>query len=141
VVSLPSSLRRAAAPTSSRRCPDLAPTLHRRASECYAQEGWIDQAVTRALAARDHERAAGLVQQHGGDAFARGEFGLVLGWLEALPEELVRSRPLMGTSFASIIHLSNTKIVQPDDVRGRKQWYTRSDARRWDLTPIIPDGA
>ena len=84
----------------NRRHPDLAPTLHLRASEWYVQEGLIDQAVSHALAARDYERAAGLIQQHAGDAFDRGEFSLVLGWLEALPEELVRSRPLLCVIYA-----------------------------------------
>jgi LuxR family maltose regulon positive regulatory protein len=84
----------------NRKHPDLAPTLHLRASEWYAQEGLIDQAVSHALAARDYEHAAGLVQQHAGNAFDRGEFNLVLGWLEALPEEMVRSRPLLCVIYA-----------------------------------------
>ena len=84
----------------NRRYPDLAPALHLRASEWYAQEGLIDQAVSHAMAVRDYERAADLVQQHAGDAFERGEFRLVLGWLEAMPEELIRSRPLLCVIYA-----------------------------------------
>jgi LuxR family maltose regulon positive regulatory protein len=84
----------------NRRYPDLAPALHLRASEWYAQEGLIDQAVSHALVGRDYDRAADLVQQHAGDAFDRGEFRLVLGWLEAMPEELIRSRPLLCVLYA-----------------------------------------
>ena len=84
----------------NRKMPDLAPTLHRRASEWYAQEGLTDQAISHALAAPDYDCAAYLVQQHAGDAFDRGEFHLVLNWLEAMPEELIRSRPLLCIFYA-----------------------------------------
>jgi LuxR family maltose regulon positive regulatory protein len=84
----------------NRRHPGLARSLHLRASEWYMQQGLIDQAVSHALAGPDYERVADLVQQHAGEAFDRGEFYLVLGWMEALPEELIRSRPLLCILYA-----------------------------------------
>jgi len=100
----------------NRRHPDLAPTLHLRASEWYVQQGLIDQAVSHALAACDYERAASLIQLHAGDAFSRGEFGLVLGWLEALPEELVRSRPLLCVLYAYSLS------ARPDSQKQIEHW-------------------
>jgi LuxR family maltose regulon positive regulatory protein len=84
----------------NRRQPDLAPALHLRASEWYASEGLIDQAVSHALRAGDYEHAANLIQRHLDYAFGRGEFILVRGWMEALPEELVRSRPQLCVAYA-----------------------------------------
>jgi LuxR family maltose regulon positive regulatory protein len=84
----------------NRRHPDLPPALHLRASEWYAKEGLIDQAVYHALMAGDYEHVADLIQQHVGDAFGRGQFKLILGWMEALPDELVRSRPLLCVVYA-----------------------------------------
>jgi LuxR family maltose regulon positive regulatory protein len=83
-----------------RRHPDLTPVLHLRASQWYAQEGLIDQAIWHALATTDKDYAASLIQQHAGDAFARGEFNLVLQWLQALPEALIHSRPLLCIMYA-----------------------------------------
>src|SRR3712207_627433 len=42
--------------------PDQVPTLHRRASEWYEQNGSADDAIRHALAAGDFERAADLVE-------------------------------------------------------------------------------
>jgi LuxR family maltose regulon positive regulatory protein len=107
----------------TRRHPDLAPTLHLRASEWYTQEGLVDQAVTHALAARDYECAAGLVQRHAGDAFARGEFNIVLSWLEALPEELVRSRPLLCVFYAYA-----ALVGRPDSLERAESWIEQAQA-------------
>jgi LuxR family maltose regulon positive regulatory protein len=93
----------------NRRYPDLAPALHLRASEWYVNEGLIDQAVFHAQAACDFEHAADLIRQHGGDAFSRGEFRQVLSWLEALPEKLVRSHPVLCVfyAYAALINQTN----------------------------------
>src|ERR687898_2286503 len=42
--------------------PDQVPTLHRRASEWYEQNGSAADAIRHALAAEDFERAAGLIE-------------------------------------------------------------------------------
>ena len=42
--------------------PDQLPTLHRRASEWYAQSGPASDAIYHALAGGDFERAAGLIK-------------------------------------------------------------------------------
>ena len=42
--------------------PNQVPTLHRRASEWYEQNGSPSDAIRHALAAEDFERAAGLVE-------------------------------------------------------------------------------
>ncbi|MDQ2672668.1 MAG: hypothetical protein M3Y38_07595, partial [Actinomycetota bacterium] len=42
--------------------PDQVPTLHRRASEWYEQNGLSADAIRHALAAEDFERAADLVE-------------------------------------------------------------------------------
>ncbi len=46
-----------------------------------------------AIASGSFERAAHLVQQMGWSVFARGELTTVLGWIAALPDEVVRSHP------------------------------------------------
>jgi LuxR family maltose regulon positive regulatory protein len=90
--------------------------LHRRAAQWHEQNGFMNEAVSQLLAARDFQQAARLVEQIGPVLFwARGEIATVLGWLGALPEDLIRSRPQL-----CLLHAwSLMTAVQFDAVEGR----------------------
>ncbi len=75
--------------------PDLVPDLHRRASAWCEGNGLMAEAIDHALAAEDFERAADLVEQTAEATFMRSEVATFLGWVEALPDELVRTRPTL----------------------------------------------
>jgi LuxR family maltose regulon positive regulatory protein len=79
---------------------DLVPELHRRASEWYEENGLIAEAVSHALAACDYEQTASLVERTAWETLTRGECTTLLGWLDALPDGLVRSRPRLGVFHA-----------------------------------------
>jgi LuxR family maltose regulon positive regulatory protein len=77
-----------------KRMPDLVPELHRRASAWYEQHGLQAEAVGHALSASDFDRAARLVEQISATLiWQRGELSTVLGWLEALPEQVLHAHP------------------------------------------------
>lgn len=86
-------------------CPPPA-KLHRRASAWYEAEGLRNEAIAHALAAGDGERAADLVTEVGLDLLVRGELATLLGWLRAVPDELVRSRPWLCIYHAWALALS-----------------------------------
>jgi LuxR family maltose regulon positive regulatory protein len=72
------------------------PILHRRASDWYAQQGERLEAIRHALAGKDLERAADLIevalpemQRNRGEAILRR-------WAHVLPQKLVRTRPVLG---------------------------------------------
>jgi LuxR family maltose regulon positive regulatory protein len=71
----------------------LASDLHRRASAWYEQQGFIVEAVQHALAAPDVELAARLLEPIALPVTLHGQLYTVLGWLNALPEALIRTRP------------------------------------------------
>jgi LuxR family maltose regulon positive regulatory protein len=71
----------------------LAPHLHKRASQWYETNGFPADAVHHALAGHDWERAATLVHDVSGSLMIRGEVMTLLGWLQALPDEVVHARP------------------------------------------------
>ncbi|MGD9030722.1 MAG: LuxR family transcriptional regulator, partial [Anaerolineae bacterium] len=79
--------------------------LHRRASRWYEAEGFQSDAVKHALAARDWERAAGLILGAEDRMLRRGEVVTLLGWLQALPDEALRShlQLYLSTSWALIL--------------------------------------
>jgi LuxR family maltose regulon positive regulatory protein len=85
--------------------PLLVPELHRRASLWYEQHEQPIEAVSHALAAEDVKRAARLIEQYGMLVIARGQTRTLLEWLNALPNALVHTRPLLCIYHAAALHL------------------------------------
>ena len=81
---------------------DQVPVLHRRASEWYEKNGLPHDAIRHALAAGDFERAADLIELVMPAMNHNRQFATMLGWLKALPDELVRVRPVLSTWYASV---------------------------------------
>ncbi|MCK5054979.1 MAG: hypothetical protein KAR65_11900, partial [Anaerolineales bacterium] len=73
--------------------PDLVPVLHRRASEWHECAEHVEEAIAHAFAGEAFGRAANLVEQNAMQMIIHGKHPTVSGWLEALPDELVRTRP------------------------------------------------
>jgi LuxR family maltose regulon positive regulatory protein len=82
--------------------PDQVAALHRRASEWYEQHGSAADAIRHALAAKDFERAANLIELAVPEMRRNRQGATVteLGWLKALPDELVRFRPVLSVAYA-----------------------------------------
>jgi LuxR family transcriptional regulator, maltose regulon positive regulatory protein len=79
--------------------PTVVADLHRRASRWYEQHELFDEAVAHALAVPDIERAAHLIEQRAQFSTFPCQFQTLLGWLNRLPDALIRMRP-----FLCIIH-------------------------------------
>ena len=104
--------------------PDQVSTLHRRASEWYEHNGSSADAIRHALAAEDFERAATLVEL-AVPQMRRSRQGATvteLGWLKALPDELVYFRPVLCVDYAFALFGSG----ELEAVEGRLR-----DAERW----------
>jgi LuxR family maltose regulon positive regulatory protein len=80
--------------------PDRAPTLHRRAGEWYERNGSPTDAIRHALAAEDFERAAGLVEMAWPAMDGLFQSAAWLVWAKALPDEMVRARPVLSVAYA-----------------------------------------
>ena len=80
--------------------------LHERASEWYEQNGLFADAIRHALAAKDFEHAAGLIEQVWPAMRNRQQEKTVLSWLKVLPDSLICVRPVL--SVANAISLLNT---------------------------------
>jgi LuxR family maltose regulon positive regulatory protein len=83
--------------------PDEVPTLHRRASEWLAAHGDRAAAIRHAVAGRDFDRAADLVELATPEARRSRQEGLIQQWLEALPAEVIRRRPVLSNLFAGML--------------------------------------
>jgi len=74
---------------------DCMPELHQRACIWYEQAGLVPAAISHAGAAKDFERAADLIERAIEPTMMRSEVMTVLGWLNALPDEVMHARPLL----------------------------------------------
>jgi LuxR family maltose regulon positive regulatory protein len=75
--------------------PDTVPDLHHRASIWCEQQGLVAEAIEHALSGGDSQRALQLIERGAESAVMRSEIATLKGWLEALPEDTIRSRPLL----------------------------------------------
>ena len=89
------------------REPTLLPELHQRASTWYEQHDLPAEAVQHALAIPDVERAARLIEPIALPVTFQGQISTVLGWLNALPQALVRTRPFLCIHHALVLLLTN----------------------------------
>jgi LuxR family transcriptional regulator, maltose regulon positive regulatory protein len=85
----------------------LPPVLHRRASAWYEQHGLPVEAVQHALAIPDAELASHLIEPIALPVAQHGQLYTVLGWMNVLPEALVRARPLLCVYYAVLLTLTN----------------------------------
>jgi LuxR family maltose regulon positive regulatory protein len=83
--------------------PDQVATLHRRASAWYAQQGSAADAIRHALAAEDFARAADLVELAATAMSRLRQGAALLGWLRALPNAVVRVRPVLSVTYAHLL--------------------------------------
>jgi LuxR family maltose regulon positive regulatory protein len=80
--------------------PEQVSSLHQRASEWYEQNGLRSDAIRHALAARDFERAAGLIELAKPAMDINYQSSTWLGWVKALPDVLIRTRPVLIVGYA-----------------------------------------
>jgi LuxR family transcriptional regulator, maltose regulon positive regulatory protein len=87
--------------------PLVVPELHSRASRWYEQHKLFDEAVTHALAIPDIERAALLIEQYARFTNFPSQFQILLGWLNRLPDALVRTHPSLCIMHAITLMLTH----------------------------------
>jgi LuxR family maltose regulon positive regulatory protein len=80
--------------------PDQVPDLHRRASAWYADRQLSVDAVRHALAAGDFDRAAHLMEDGLAQVRRARRDSVLLAWIGALPDSVVRRSPVLSTVSA-----------------------------------------
>ena len=80
-------------------------TLHLRASQWYAQQGFLHEAMRHAISARNWPWAVDLIEQVHTLIWGSNEHTIVRRLLEQLPVEVVRSRPRLCLAYAKILYL------------------------------------
>jgi len=82
------------------------PDLHRRASEWYEQQGERSKAIDHALVGGDFERTAALVESALPEMRKARQEMQLRAWVDPLPDEVVRRRPVLAVTFAGALLMS-----------------------------------
>jgi LuxR family maltose regulon positive regulatory protein len=101
--------------------PGHAPPLHQRASGWYERNGSPTDAIRHALAAEDFERAAGLVELAVLEMLGSSQETLYR-WLMALPNEVVRARPVLSVYYAFALHGRGGFEAADAHLRDAERW-------------------
>jgi len=108
-------------------------TLYRRACSWYEHQGFIVEAVSQALAAPDFTYTTDLLKQHALTIFFRGENILVHRWLQSLPEDVLRSHPLLCAIYANTI--AHTHFFKTNSLQLTEYWLQSAEHGVMDGTP------
>lgn len=86
--------------------PQQIPELHGRASGWFLSQGSLTEAIQHALRAGDPERAAALIEDQVKPMLSQGETRILTRWIEALPAEVLNTRPalLIGRVWSYILN-------------------------------------
>jgi LuxR family maltose regulon positive regulatory protein len=102
--------------------PDLVRELHRRASEWYGDHGERSEAIRHAVAGEHFDTAADLVELTLPALLRDRQETTLRGWLELLPEEVLRDRPVLSNGYAAA-------LLSTGEVEGVERHLR--DAERW----------
>jgi LuxR family maltose regulon positive regulatory protein len=80
--------------------PEEIGLLHQRAGRWYEENELTADAVHHALAAQDFERVARIIELAWARMDADRQSATWLGWLKKVPDELVRTRPVLNIGYA-----------------------------------------
>jgi ATP/maltotriose-dependent transcriptional regulator MalT len=111
--------------------PGLVPALHRKASAWFEAEGWREEAVAHALAARDAARSADLVSKYWLDMFNAGRLLTVRGWLDEMGDAAIAAHPAAALTAAWVAG----PFGQPEAI---ERWLSTAEVGAHDGP--LPDG-
>ena len=103
--------------------PDQVATLHQRASAWYERNGAPVDAIRHALAAQDYSRAAGLIELAAPALHQSRQEATLLGWYKALPDEVVRCRPVLCVGYAGALLSCGEVTGVGDRLRDAERWF------------------
>jgi LuxR family maltose regulon positive regulatory protein len=86
--------------------PDLVPQLHQRASRWYEAHDFAEEAIRHALASRDFDRTVSLMELAVPAVRRHRHEAMLLGWLKVLPDDAVRSSPVLSVFYGYLLMIS-----------------------------------
>jgi LuxR family maltose regulon positive regulatory protein len=107
--------------------PGQVSALHQRASVWYEQNSMPSGAIRHALTAEDFERAAGLIELAGPMVEESSQTATWLGWVRALPDELIHARPVLSVWYAYALLGSGEMEAAEARLADAERWLEPAD--------------
>jgi LuxR family maltose regulon positive regulatory protein len=82
--------------------PGAAAALHRRAAGWFVRHGMPEDAAEQARDGGDHEALSELLAEHHHELLRKGRWATLLRWADALPAEILDSRPQVTMAAAMV---------------------------------------
>ncbi|MEZ4865543.1 MAG: LuxR C-terminal-related transcriptional regulator [Caldilineaceae bacterium] len=136
-------LQRQAAPTPDRPSlgdgEEAVAALHRRASRWHEENGLAIEALRHALAAADFARAAALLEQTWRTMDESRRSARWLGWVQQLPDEVVRARPVLSAAYGWALLDCGELEAADTRLRDAERWLaTITASETQSTTPAMP---
>jgi LuxR family maltose regulon positive regulatory protein len=122
---------------------DQIAALHQRASAWYERNDHAADAIRHALAGQDFERAADLIETAVPEMRRSRQEAILLGWLQALPDDVIHHRPVLSVHYAGtllqnghldgvehLLHESERWLDIPADMGERPIFVNEEDFQR-----------
>jgi LuxR family maltose regulon positive regulatory protein len=117
--------------------PDCVQDLHRRASAWYQRNGEPSEAIRHAIAGDDFARAADLIELATPALRQARQEATLRGWLEALPAELFRVRPVLSVGYAATLMITGEIEGVEARLRDAERWLgTQPQAHSADMVVV-----
>jgi LuxR family transcriptional regulator, maltose regulon positive regulatory protein len=107
--------------------PELAPELHRLACEWFEQHGDRSEAIRHAMAGGNVARAADLVELALPATGQNRQEATLRRWLEALPKDLLRVRPVLSNAYAGSLLVRGEVRGVEERLRDAERWLDATD--------------
>ena len=123
--------------------PEQVSNLHQRASAWYEQSGYSTDAIRHALAAQDFERAADLTERIWLAMDLSYQSATWLGWAKALPDDLIRARPVLSVGYAWALLGVGELEASEARLRDAERWLEPADKQLENASPkmVVVDEA
>ena len=108
--------------------PDQVRVLHARACDWYEHHALPADAIQHALAADDPARAAGLIELALPQMQRDRRESTVRRWIEMLPDEVVRARPVLSNGYAGALLATGQAEGVEQRLRDAETWLGDSTA-------------
>jgi LuxR family maltose regulon positive regulatory protein len=110
--------------------PDAVADLHRRAGDWHERTGDRAEAFRHALAGGDVDRAADLVEQSLPALHQARQEATGRRWLEALPDEVIRNRPVLSVGYAASLMICGESQGVEARLRDAERWLATSGGQQ-----------
>jgi LuxR family transcriptional regulator, maltose regulon positive regulatory protein len=99
---------------------------HRRASQWYEANGYMAESFHHAIAAKDLARAADVAERAWQSMDGTFQTAAWLGWIKQLPEEVIRTRPVLCTQIGMALMDAGEPEASERRLRDAERWLEGS---------------